>query len=408
MRKAAFEGNLTTVQELLRAVDADGNNAGVDVNDADDDGVTALMAAAYEGRDRVVKELLMEPACKPDLRDKWGRTAFIYGVTNNRSKLTEWMGKLKHVDEATGRQVHTVDISISDNFGKPAWDADLEGMDKADPAVISMASIRYWRKTTKEWKELSHAERISTLKWSTAEWWLLNAGSKRATKRARIEPEGENDASPTNDRALGNVSGPEPGHLDDLTMDDSDLAIDDGDSSEPESPCAGPSSAAHLGISPVIFEAADTTMDDGVHTPVEEMILTPDDEETTTIEETIEEKIRKIENEETAAETTFQAAQTERTAKQEKLRSAKAAIAALQLEIGELQKGSAANNAHASTIAEFDEKIRSLTREDEDEEAKHVAAQEERKKEREELEERKGRVEELERQIEQLRKAFLL
>jgi predicted nucleic acid-binding Zn-ribbon protein len=78
------------------------------------------------------------------------------------------------------------------------------------------------------------------------------------------------------------------------------------------------------------------------------------------------------------------------------------------LEIGELQKGSAANNAHASTIAEFDEKIRSLTREDEDEEAKHVAAQEERKKEREELEERKGRVEELERQIEQLRKAFLL
>jgi ankyrin repeat protein len=67
---AAREGNFEMTAFLL-------NQEKIDVDLADDNGITALMAAAYENKEDITK-LLLERGANPNLKDKDGWTALIF------------------------------------------------------------------------------------------------------------------------------------------------------------------------------------------------------------------------------------------------------------------------------------------------------------------------------------------
>ena len=68
---AASSGNLRRVREQLRN--------GVRVNDADVDGMTALMTASFAGKPHVVK-LLLNQGAEVDIQDESGQTALMNAV----------------------------------------------------------------------------------------------------------------------------------------------------------------------------------------------------------------------------------------------------------------------------------------------------------------------------------------
>ena len=92
-REAAFTGDLTTVKDAVEK--------GIDINTADENGTTALMLAAYEGKEQVV-EYLLEQSPQVDRRDKLQRTALFYASSG------EYPGVVDKLLKA-GANANTVD-----------------------------------------------------------------------------------------------------------------------------------------------------------------------------------------------------------------------------------------------------------------------------------------------------------
>lgn len=72
LRKAAMEGNITSVQYLI--------SKNVNVNAPDPDGRTAMMLAAFNGHTDIVKALI-DRGSPVNKTDQAGRTALIYAAT---------------------------------------------------------------------------------------------------------------------------------------------------------------------------------------------------------------------------------------------------------------------------------------------------------------------------------------
>lgn len=76
--------------------------AGVDVNLADADGLTPLMAAAMNGSSAITR-LLLDAGADPGMRNKWEMTAHAIAVFHGRSTLAALLAGRSHAAEA-GKQ----------------------------------------------------------------------------------------------------------------------------------------------------------------------------------------------------------------------------------------------------------------------------------------------------------------
>lgn len=77
---AATSGDLVAIQNLITKVD---------INTADDDGCTALLFAAGEGHENIVKFLLQVPGIDVNAHDKDGWSVLIFAIFNNRENIVK-------------------------------------------------------------------------------------------------------------------------------------------------------------------------------------------------------------------------------------------------------------------------------------------------------------------------------
>lgn len=73
--EAVDAGDFRSVERLIKA--------GADVNSRDGDGITALMYAAWQGHDQVIKVLLSH-AADPNIQDDFGWTALMHAARYNQ------------------------------------------------------------------------------------------------------------------------------------------------------------------------------------------------------------------------------------------------------------------------------------------------------------------------------------
>lgn len=101
---AASSGNLRRVREQLRN--------GVRVNDADVDGMTALMTASFAGKPQVVK-LLLGQGAEVDVQDESGQTALMNAVIGlgESEPAAQASGHLKVIELLLGAGA---DLSLRD------------------------------------------------------------------------------------------------------------------------------------------------------------------------------------------------------------------------------------------------------------------------------------------------------
>lgn len=77
--------------------------AGVDVNVADADGLTPLMASAMNGSFAITR-LLLDAGADPGMRNKWEMTAHAIAVFHGHSALAALLAERLHAAEA-GKQI---------------------------------------------------------------------------------------------------------------------------------------------------------------------------------------------------------------------------------------------------------------------------------------------------------------
>lgn len=85
MRDAAFKGNVAAIASLL--------HQGVDVNQCDDVGFTALHAAAVAGHLPVLKFLLRNEAVHIDVQDAAGDTPLLYATLRGHTEVVQELVK---------------------------------------------------------------------------------------------------------------------------------------------------------------------------------------------------------------------------------------------------------------------------------------------------------------------------
>lgn len=108
LSKAAYEGELTLVQERVKA--------GVNVNDIDKWGWTALTWAVYYNHPAIVKWLL-ENGADPDFR-----TVRAYGDFHPGTTVTILAGYYGYEEILKELLEHHADITVTDVHGKTALD----------------------------------------------------------------------------------------------------------------------------------------------------------------------------------------------------------------------------------------------------------------------------------------------
>lgn len=190
LHRAALNGDLAQVKELLKDDD-------LDVNAADRDGLTALMAACYAGHVQVIKEIAAQSDTETDLQDRWGRTAYAYAAAKGYCEIIDWMGGQTHVAKRRGKKsfVFVFKIDSVDRFGKSAPFMDIEGLFWPSEEAVRLLHLKYYMRCSNEdWEH----DRAKYGNLDVLEFALLRASnpispSKRPLNKYTVKRNGRRD-----------------------------------------------------------------------------------------------------------------------------------------------------------------------------------------------------------------------